>query len=240
MWAYIAGPDGSSDSFWVSVDGGNVFSIKWFMTTTASFAWDRVMDNNTGTDPWVFNFTQGHHTLTFRTREDGASIDAIEITNILSGFTPGPNSCTPSYTKRVNAGGSAFTDPDGNAWEADSGFNAGSTASTGDAIANTNNDTLYQSERYGTIEWAQSLPNGSYTVNLHYAETYQTGTNQRVFDVFIEGTQVTDDLDLFALVGHDVAYVTTHQVTVSDGQLNVLFVTVTDNAKISGIEVIGN
>jgi hypothetical protein len=82
VWGYIYGPDGSSDSFWVSVDGAPISSsIKWFMTSGGSPQWDRVMDQDTSTDPYVYHFTAGQHSLTFFGREDGARLDMIEVTN---------------------------------------------------------------------------------------------------------------------------------------------------------------
>ncbi len=478
VWAYVAGPDGTSDSFWVAADGGAPSGIKWFLPTSSSFGWDRVMDQSTGTDPYVFHFTAGTHTLTFYGREDGAKIDVVEITNDLSGsvshgaitcsaapadsdsdgvaddvdncpaapnadqadadgdgvgdacdstpngdsdgdgiddlsdncpatanpdqadadgdgvgdacdsiecasfslsdvywpsnnytvranigstasfdmwlqeitfyyiwqpgitnqyidwvkgennartfwngnlnydagqttltlargsglnddantrllaagsgpwdirvrFNPtssispfsawadtadygfrvvltngpdaaydGSNGCVlsvgsdgtppaPAFTLRVNAGGGAYTDGSGNTWEADTGFSAGNTYTAGDAIANTSDDPIFQSERYGTFSWSTSLPNGNYTVNLYFAEVYWNETGRRLFDVNIEGVQVLDDLDIYAAVGHDVAYSRSFSTTVSDGTLNIDFITVADNAKISGIEVIG-
>lgn len=97
---------------------------------------------------------------------------------------------------------------------------------------------IFQSERYGTFSWSTTLPDGNYTVNLYFAEVYWNETGRRLFDVNIEGVQVLDDLDIYAAVGHDVAYFQSFSTTVSDGTLNIDFITVADNAKISGIEVI--
>ena len=64
------------------------------------------------------------------------------------------------------------------------------TYSTGSAIANTVDDTLYQSERYWNASgggYRFDVPNGQYQVDLKFAEIYQTAAGRRVFDVVIEG-----------------------------------------------------
>src|SRR5262249_23918269 len=98
---------------------------------------------------------------------------------------------TPRTPIRVEAGGSAsYRDVAGNVWSADTGFSGGSTVDRGSiAIANTNDDRIYQTERYGMSGYAFDVANGRYTVRLHFAETYTgiTACGQRVFDVKVEG-----------------------------------------------------
>jgi len=143
---------------------------------------------------------------------------------------------------RVEAGGSAsYTDAAGNIWSADTGFSGGSTVDRGNiAIANTNDDRIYQTERYGMSGYAFSVPSGSYTVRLHFAETY-TGTTacgQRVFDVNVEGTAI-NGLDVFCQAGgRNIALIKSFSVTVSDGQLNISFTPHANNAEINGIEIL--
>ncbi len=91
IWGRIYGPSSSSDSFWVSYDGGDPFTYKWFMTN-GSVTWDQLQNENTGTDPQTIFFTRGTHTLMFRGREDGARIDVIDITNNPS-YSPAAISC---------------------------------------------------------------------------------------------------------------------------------------------------
>src|SRR5205814_1542505 len=50
---------------------------------------------------------------------------------------------------RVNAGGPAYTDPQGRTWSADTGSNGGTTYSVSSPITGTTTPTIYQSERYG-------------------------------------------------------------------------------------------
>ena len=123
--------------------------------------------------------------------------------------------------------------------QADANASGGVTAGTADAIAGTEDDALYQSERFGDFTYDVSVADGTYDVVLHFAETYWTADGDRVFDVLAEGNEVISDLDVHAQVGHDAADTeTVSGVEVTDGSLTLEFVSNTDNAKVSAIEVV--
>lgn len=157
-------------------------------------------------------------------------------------------SLSPPYEMRVNAGSSsAYTDAQGRLWLADQqyvegnwGYGAGAGWSTGDPIAGTEDDPLYQTVHWGYGSWGYKfdVPNGDYSVELRFVEPYFTEAGKRVFDVQLEGETVLADLDVYTVVGHDVAYDRTFDVTVTDGQLNVDFVSKVDNADIGAIQVV--
>jgi chitodextrinase len=146
---------------------------------------------------------------------------------------------------RVNAGGLGFTDLAGNTWYDDQGFSTGNTLGSGNPIAGTGDDVLYQSERYDSspsganLEYSFAVPAGEYEVILHFAETYSgiTGPGQRVFDVAAEGTVAIDDLDIFARVGANTALAVAFPVVVTDGNLDLEFLHGVQNPKVCGIEV---
>ncbi len=146
---------------------------------------------------------------------------------------------------RVNAGGLAFTDSAGNEWWGDQGFVFGNTATTSVAIAGTEDDALYQTERYDSspgganLEFALAVDEGQYEVKLHFAETYAaiTGAGQRVFDVQAEGNLAIDNMDIFARAGANAACTVAFPVQVTDGTLNITFHHVVQNPKVCGIEV---
>ena len=152
---------------------------------------------------------------------------------------------TLTYSPRINAGGSSYTDGSGNYWAADRlygsgpwGYTAGTAFSTSDPIANTTDDVLYQWVRYGTFGYKFDLPNGLYDVTLHFSEVGWTAPNQRLFHVSIEGTQVLNNYDIFAEVGHDAATSKTfYSINVQDGQLNVDFTTVVNAGIISAVSI---
>ncbi len=85
---------------------------------------------------------------------------------------------------RIKAGSSApFTDSSGNVWLPDQGFDGGETTERAAdmQIANTKDPAIYRTERYDMTGFSYKLPNGKYTVKLHFCETYDgiTGAGQR-------------------------------------------------------------
>jgi hypothetical protein len=162
----------------------------------------------------------------------------------------------------INAGGGEYTATDGTTYQADTYFDGGQTTVAGQAgipsdldIANTEDDALYQTERYGD-PFGYDVPvpeSGTYEVTLQFAEIYQgvssndapdstgptdgTNENDRLFGASIEGQQVLSEYDLFAEVGPATATEKTYTVEVTDGTLNVDFSATNDNAKVSAITV---
>jgi Malectin domain len=80
---------------------------------------------------------------------------------------------TSSGPLLINCGSaSSYTDSQNRTWLADAYYDAGSgNFSANNAIANTVDDTLYQTERTaGTITYSIPRPPGTYAVTLHFAE----------------------------------------------------------------------
>ncbi len=139
----------------------------------------------------------------------------------------------PVVVPAINAGGG-----NANGYSADKYVSGGKTFSTKAAIAGTDDDALYQSERYGNFSYAVPVANGTYDVTLQFAEIYWNAAGKRLFDVKAEGKLILDDLDIFSAAGgKNIAYDVTVPVAVSDGILNLDFITVKDNAKISAIQI---
>jgi hypothetical protein len=109
-------------------------------------------------------------------------------------------------------------------------------------VTNPAPQTVYQSERYGTI--AYTLPGlvagSQYLVRLHFAELYWTASGKRTFNVLINGSAVLSNYDIYAATGARYkAVVKEFSATAnSSGQIIINFNTVTDNATIEGIEII--
>jgi alkaline phosphatase D len=184
--------------------------------------------------PYSFDLTgleTGNYSLEARVYDNGGKTrnSTIDITVI-------PDQGNVAFA--VNIGGSGFTSGEGLVYSADQNFSGGTTNSTGSVIAGTGDDALYQSERYGkSFSYIIPLANGDYQVILKFAEVHFGTAGSRVFNVSLEGNQVISNLDIFSKIGKDAAYDETHEVTVSDGQLNIDLSAVTNNAKISGILV---
>lgn len=141
----------------------------------------------------------------------------------------------PRYQVALDAGsGYGTTDALGDAWSPDRKYSAGSygyqgngtVQSTGRTIAGTDEQRLFRNAREGMYEYRfDNVPNGTYTVELGFAELSSTKPNKRVFDVLAEGTQVLPSLDIALEAGTYKALTRTYTVTVTDGVLNVRFVT---------------
>jgi hypothetical protein len=138
------------------------------------------------------------------------------------------------FQQRVNAGGSQYVDLAGNIWAADQQYTAGNfgytNSSSHDArtkkdIAGTDDDPLYQDQRTNPEEYRfDGLPNGTYMVDLRFAEVKTTNPGTRLFDVIIEGAVVLPAHDVASEVGSFAADNHVFFVVVSDGQLNIRFV----------------
>lgn len=148
----------------------------------------------------------------------------------------------PAPTIRIKAGvTSPLTDSSGNVWLADQGFADGDTIERPDiAIENTKDPAIYRAERYSMTRFEQPVPNGSYVVKLHFAETFEgiSGPGQRIFSFNVEGKEFKD-FDVWAKSGGALrAYVETVNVNVADGKLDITFTPNAENPQINGIEIL--
>ena len=122
------------------------------------------------------------------------------------------------------------------------GFVDGMTVKRDDqAVKNTDDKEIYLNERYLLTGYRVALPNGAYTVTLHFAETYEgiKTVGQRVYSVALEGETVLKDFDPFKEAGEQrfAAIVKTFPARVEDGELTIDFAKKVQNTMINGIEV---
>jgi hypothetical protein len=146
-------------------------------------------------------------------------------------------------TIRIKTGITApLTDELGVVWQPDAtGFADGETIARPDiAIGNTKTASLYRAERYSMTKFSQKLPNGKYTVKLHFAETYEgiSGPGERVFSFNVEGKEFKDFDPTKKAGGTLRAYVETVEVTVADGSLDITFTAKVENPEINALEII--
>ncbi len=155
-------------------------------------------------------------------------------------------SATPAQPQkiiRIKAGVTVpFTDADGNVWLPDQGFADGETEQRDEnlPIANTKNPALYRTERWGMTSFSYPLPNGKYTVKLHFAETYEelNTPGTRVFSYNVAGHEFKD-FDVFVKSGGlQHAYVESVPVDITGGKLDITFTANVQNPEINGIEII--
>jgi uncharacterized repeat protein (TIGR02543 family) len=131
-------------------------------------------------------------------------------------------------------------------WPDNQYVTGGVMAQKTNAITGTNDQPLYQSERYGNaneISYDFPVKNGQYTITYHFAELFVTGPNQRLFNVVAEGINpFGGQLDIFARAGGQFkAYTFNQTVTVSDQMLTIKFIKGTaNNPTIEAITIFSN
>ena len=178
--------------------------------------------------------TNGRITSQFNTVKDNAQVNAIEIL---------PNTTTPPPSSvQINSGGPAVAP-----FIADADFTGGTAvtaAKTVDTSGVTNPapQAVYQTNRFGTFSYTvPGLTAGaSYTVRLHFAETFWTAAGQRLFNVVINGQQVLTNFDILATAGAaNKAVIEQFTVTAdTNGRITLQFNTVKDNAQVNAIEIL--
>ena len=126
-----------------------------------------------------------------------AFVSALEL-------TPG----TPGKLKpiRLSAHRSDFIDGDGTRWSGDNYFIEGRTGLIGNTGPGPKVPGLYAAERHGNFAYAIPVVPGSYTVKLHFLESFFSplirdaacrGVGCRVFDVTCNGVMLLQDFDIF-------------------------------------------
>ncbi|WP_031427815.1 PKD domain-containing protein [Flavimarina sp. Hel_I_48] len=152
------------------------------------------------------------------------------------------------FALRINAGGPEVVH-NGQVFASDRNFVDGKQYTNTEATVST----LFQSERSSLsrkFDYVLPVPDGTYTVNLYFAEIYwgangggPGGNRKRVFDVVINGDLVLNNYDVNADVGPQTEVVKTYEVTVSGGQLVINFSGLSavggiDQPKLSALEVV--
>mmetsp|Transcript_19672 Transcript_19672/g.32245 ORF Transcript_19672/g.32245 Transcript_19672/m.32245 type:complete len:2037 (+) Transcript_19672:238-6348(+) len=106
---------------------------------------------------------------------------------------------------------SSFTDTLGQSWVPDRYFNGGNVETFPSTIADSvwGAQRVFQSERWGGIYnsatraveliYTIPIPNpGRYSVTVYFVETYWSRTGARIMNVYLEGTRVLQNYDLWA------------------------------------------
>jgi len=141
----------------------------------------------------------------------------------------------------ISAGATAAS----GSYAADKDFSGGTAAYTATTVTTTGvtnpaPEAVYQNQRYGNFTY--TLPGftsgTTYLVRLHMSEFYWTAAGKREFNVLINGTQVLTNFDIYATAGGEFKAVVEqfNAVANSSGDIVIQFVSVIDNAAISGIE----
>lgn len=138
----------------------------------------------------------------------------------------------------INAGGGAYTASDGTHYQADNYTTGTGLMYVNTAIKNTDDDALYQTERWSIENLSYEIPlqNGEYQVTLQFAEIYYSYNDTRIFSVFAENETFIRNLDIVEqTAGKGIAFQKTRDVSVLDGVLNLYLSSTKNNPKISAI-----
>uniref|UniRef100_A0A803K354 Malectin n=1 Tax=Xenopus tropicalis TaxID=8364 RepID=A0A803K354_XENTR len=90
--------------------------------------------------------------------------------------------------------------------------------------SNPEDQVLYQTERYNEDSFGYDIPikeEGEYVLVLKFAEVYFAQSQQKVFDVRVNGHTVVKDLDIFDRVGHSTAHDEIIPISIKKGKLSV-------------------
>jgi hypothetical protein len=136
----------------------------------------------------------------------------------------------------VNAGSTAITESCTNVfWQADQYFSGGSTYTNSVLPCCLG---VYTSERNGNFSYNFPVSNGNKLVILKFAEINFNTVGARVFSVKINGNTVVSNLDIFKEVGFAKPLDLSFPVNVTNNNIQIQFIPVVQNPKVSAIEVL--
>jgi hypothetical protein len=192
--------------------------------------------------------TGGRIVISLRAVRENPTLNAIEILQV--GGAGGGGEPTPVYecAVNINSGGAAFTDSRGFLWAADTGYSGDGTGSYNvyqaqgrwAEIANTNEQGLYNVQRYGQtwLQYQFSVANGWYAVTLKYAELDQIAAGVRRFNVLINGEQKETNFDVVALAGGTLrALDRQYVIQVTTGSVIIRFNSVSHPPNVNAIAI---
>jgi enterochelin esterase-like enzyme len=145
-----------------------------------------------------------------------------------------------------------YTDKNGDLWLPDEVKAAGASLTPPDGLTVERTETfevpdvafpqIFRTERYSMSAYEFNLPNGKYTVRLHFAETYTgiTGPGDRVYSFAVQGQKPEKDFDIFKEAGGPYKAIQREYkgVEVTDGKLRITFTPDVQNPAINGIEIL--
>jgi len=117
-------------------------------------------------------------------------------------------------------------------------FSAGSTYTSAKAVTAKSDSEIYLTERYATyLPYLLPSEKGKkYKIIIKLSENYFTSANLRLFDVYVYGQKIMQNLDKYVLAGGEFkAFDTTAIVIAKDTVINLLFQSTKDNASIMGL-----
>jgi enterochelin esterase-like enzyme len=144
-----------------------------------------------------------------------------------------------------------YTDKNGNVWLPDEVKVPGASLTPPDGMTVGRAETyevpnvafpeIFQNERYSMSAYEFNLPNGKYTVRLHFAETFTGiyGEGERVYSFAVQGQKPEKDFDIYKEAGGLYKAIQREYkgVMVTDSKLRITFTPKVENPAINGIEI---
>jgi len=225
--------DGQDTLSWNASTGATSYNIYRSLTKGGEGAtpYKTGVTSTSFTDTGLTDGTTYYYTVT--------AVDAAGESAQSTEVSATPQKATTSLF--INAGGGAA-----GSFVGDTDYQGGSRYSTSHAIdttgvSNPAPQSVYQSERYGNFTYTipNFTPGASYTVRLDFAEIYWNQAGRRLFNVKINGSQVLTNFDVFATAGGKFKAIAEQFTAIADasGNITIQFISVRDNAKLSGIEI---
>ncbi|BCD95842.1 malectin domain-containing carbohydrate-binding protein [Marinagarivorans cellulosilyticus] len=144
----------------------------------------------------------------------------------------------------INVGGTAAATFDGVTYEPAGPLSpqvAGATNGTNTVTANingTDEDALFQSQRYGNFTFELPVTASEYNITLYFAEEYAEAAGTRLMSAVAENKTIMNNVDLFDTHGRLQAITySLNDVGVTDGNLTIEFTASANLATLSGILV---
>jgi len=141
----------------------------------------------------------------------------------------------------INSGSkSAYTTVDGIEYDADRDYDGGGDWVGDKEVDNTEDDTLYQTERLGDFTYSLAVTAGkTYRIKFHLAELraryFEVGV--RVFNIFVEGAPAFNGVDIYAEAGKKAALILEYTYLAEDDTLDIEVQSVVNRGKISALLV---
>ena len=189
--------------------------------------------------------------------EDGflhLSFNAMRSTAMLSGIELFPVAAGKVRPIRIRAGWTtAWQDPAGQPWQADSYFMGGNALVRTTNPAQASNSivpdmALYTSERWGHFSYALPVADGRYRVTLKFCEghygkrnTGAGGLGSRLFDVYCNGVALMRGFDIMKEAGGEGRPIDRTFTGIrpnAQGKILLSFVPIMGMACVNGIEVV--
>ena len=175
---------------------------------------------------WNVPLSDGLNELEARGKSNGKDISHHVSINLVIRPEPLTAEFLQKYGLLINVGSNTqFISADKNIWEADRAYQTGSWGFIGGKqnkisqnIINSQDDPLYQTYRQGISAYRFDIPDGNYKIELRFANSIESKSGERIFDVSANDRQLVENVDLFSTAGLLKPVVKTFEIQVKDGK----------------------